>query len=257
MAELKRAFKTSAAAGFALIISFASVGGNAVAEERQFGYAMTMTAASDYMFRGISYTDNDPTVNIYNEVSYGIAYLAFWTSTIDYYPYGNWEQDVYIGFRPVTGPVSWDVSANYYMYGNKDKGQFGSTSDIAYAEFKIGASIAPVDNLTLGALVWLTPDQGYAATENISYEATASYKLQQVGVFSPTLSGLVGRSNSGTNEYYPDGYWVGHQSYTYWNAGLKLDVEKFFMDFRYWDTTINDPLTNGRFVFSVGVNLLP
>ncbi len=26
------------------------------------------------------------------------------------------------------------------------------------------------------------------------------------------------------------------QDYTYWNAGLKLAVDKYFMDFRYWDT---------------------
>jgi len=257
MAGFKTALKESAAAGIALMISFAATNSAAQAEDRKLGYAVTMTAASDYMFRGISYTDNDPTVNLYNEINYGIVYLAFWTSTIDYYPYGNWEQDVYLGFRPVTGPVSWDVSANYYMYGNKDKGQFGSTSDIAYAEFKIGASVTPVNNLTLGALVWLTPDQGYAATENVSYEATASYQLKQIGVFTPTVSGLIGYSHSGTNEYYPTGYWVGQQSYTYWNAGLKLDVEKFFMDFRYWDTTIDDPLASSRFVFSVGVNLLP
>ncbi len=41
------------------------------------------------MFRGISYTEEDPTINSYVELDYntnrlfGTAYLAFWTSNID------------------------------------------------------------------------------------------------------------------------------------------------------------------------------
>ena len=78
----------------------------ASAEDRQFGYALTITGSSDYLFRGISFTDNGPTANIYQEVSYGILYAAAWTSTINYGAYGPWEQDIYVGIRPVTGPVS-------------------------------------------------------------------------------------------------------------------------------------------------------
>ena len=83
------------------------------------------------------------------------------------------------------------------------------------------------------------------------------FGLPKLGIFSPTISGLVGHSESGTNVYYPTGYWVGEDSYTYWNAGMKLAVDKFFMDFRYWDTTLDDGLADSRFVFSAGVNLLP
>src|SRR5690606_31155758 len=153
----------------------------------------------------------------------------------------------------VTGPVSWDVSANYYMYGNRDKGEFGATSDLSYFEFKIGASVTPVKDVTLGALVWLTPDQGYAATENVSYERTMTYAQPESGIFDQRGSALLGRSESGTNEYYPTGEWVGQTSDTYWNAGVSLGVEKCFMDLRYWDTTIDDRLADGRFVFSAGV----
>jgi uncharacterized protein (TIGR02001 family) len=224
------------------------------AEDRQFGYAVTVAGGSDYIFRGISYTDESPTVSLYTEINYGIAYVAFWTSNIDYYPLGPWEQDFYLGIRPVTGPVSWDLAAYYYTYGNKD----GSTSDVDYVEFKIGATATPVTNLTAGATVWLQPDQGYAAAENISVEGSLAYALPKIGVFEPSISGLLGHSESGTNRYYPTGYWLGEDSYTYWNAGLKVTVEKFFMDFRYWDTTIDDAgLADSRFVFSAGFNLMP
>lgn len=241
----------------AVVLAALAVAGNASAEEPKLGYALTLTGSSDYMFRGISYTDNSPTVNMYNELNYGMFYAAFWTSTLDSSIYGPWEQDIYLGVRPVTGPINWDISANYYFYGNRDHGKFGDVSDLAFFEFKVGATTSPIANLTLGANAWLTPDQGYATTKNVSLEGTAAYALPKIGDFSPTASGLIGWSDSGTNQYYPTGYWLGQQSYTYWNAGLKVDVEKFFMDFRYWDTTIESEYADSRFVFSAGVNLMP
>ena len=231
----------------------------ASAEDRQFGYALTITGSSDYLFRGISFTDNKPTANVYGEVSYGIFYAALWTSTIDNANYGPWEQDIYVGLRPVTGPVSWDLQALYYTYGNRNKGPGGSSSDIDYFEFKIGATTAIREGLTIGANVFLTPDQGSAATGNISVEGTIAYDLPKFGQFAPQFTALIGQTESGNNGYYTDGagYWLGEQSYTYWNAGVKVNVDKFFMDFRYSDTTIDSDLADSRFVFSAGVNLLP
>ncbi len=222
-------------------------------EERKFTYSATVTAASDYMFRGISYTDEKPTINLYQELTYGIAYLAFWTSNIDNGNYGPWEQDIYLGIRPTTGPVTWDLAAWYYTYGNTT----GSSSDIDYFEFKIGATWSPATNWTLGGTVYLTPEQGLAATDNVSFEGTVAYTLPKMGMFDTTISGLVGQSESGKNSDYPTGYWLGEDSYTYWNVGAKVTVEKFFMDLRYWDTSIDNGLADERVVFSVGVNLLP
>jgi uncharacterized protein (TIGR02001 family) len=260
MRTISKLAKAAAGAACATLLA----GGAAQADDSAFSYYLTLTGASDYMFRGISYTDEDPTVNSYVEIDYdtkslfGTAYIAFWTSNIDNGDYGPWEQDIYVGIRPVTGPINWDFAAWYYLYGARSG---FSTWDFDYVEFKIGATVSPITNWTFGATVYLTPDQGLASTENISYEGTIAYTLPQMAmfsaIFSPTISGLVGHSDSGTNADYPDGYWLGEESYTYWNAGLKLTVEKFFMDFRYWDTTLNDGLADSRFVFSAGVNLLP
>jgi hypothetical protein len=68
---------------------------------------------------------------------------------------------------------------------------------------------------------------------------------------------LIGYSQ-GEDDFSPCG--CNSDSYTYWNAGLKLTVEKYFMDFRYWDTDISssDPVhgvADSRFVFSAGVTL--
>ncbi|MGO4686043.1 TorF family putative porin [Hyphomicrobium sp. 2TAF46] len=245
----------------------------ASAEERQFGYSLTITGSSDYLFRGISFTQNDPTANIYNEFTYGIAYLGLWTSTINNGDLGPWEQDIYLGIRPVTGPISWDISALYYLYGNRANSSRGSNAhglnpghgdvfDTSYAEFKIGATTPIRDGFVVGANVYLTPDQGYAATDNISIEGTVAYDLPKYSVFAPQFTGLVGWSHSGTNSTYKTGYWLNQQEYAYWNAGVKVNVDKYFMDFRYSGTSIDTDnpdrgKADDRFVFSAGVSLTP
>ena len=87
-------------------------------------------------------------------------------------------------------------------------------------------------------------------TESTTVEGTVSYVLPQVGVFVPTLSGLLGWTGGNT-----DGFFLGEKEYAYWNAGVKLGIEKLFMDFRYWDTNIDNDLADTRFVFTVGINL--
>ncbi len=229
------------------------------AADRQFGYSITITGVSDYIFRGISFTNENPAFQPYLEFTYGIAYVGFWGSNIGDGDtgYGPWEVDYYAGIRPVTGPVNWDLGVLYYTYGAKDPGV--STSDISYAEFKISATTSPVANLTLGLTGYYTPDQDLAVPETGTVEGSIAYTLPQFTVSSaawvPTLSGIVGYTTSSTSSDYPFGGFLGQEDYTYWNAGLKIGVDKFFMDFRYWDTTIEDDLADSRFVFSAGVTL--
>lgn len=253
------------------------------AADSPFGYTWTITGASDYMFRGISYTQSDPTVNSYLEFTYntggplGTAYFALWTSNIDTCDgagcLGPWEQDYYIGIRPVTGPISWDMAAFWYTYKNKGAGF--SWTDTDYFEFKVAGTVTPITNLALTGAIYYTPDQDLASPENVSIEGTVAYTLPAVGIFTPTVSGQVGYSDASTNSVYgtsdtanPNtgffGYWNGDDEYVYWNAGLKLAVEKFTFDFRYWDTDIpadvannslGDKQSDERFFFSAAVTL--
>src|SRR5262245_5850077 len=162
-------------------------GGAAQADDDRFSYYWTVTGASDYLFRGISYTQGDPTVNTYEEIDYdtksifGTAYIAFWTSNIDI-PGGAGpiEQDIYAGIRPVTNvaglDINWDFAVWYYLYAVKNSnadhtGPSGlSPSDLDYVEFKIAASVSPITNWTLGVTTYLTPNQDVASPENIAVE---------------------------------------------------------------------------------------
>lgn len=221
--------------------------------DRKFGYSLTLIGTSDYMFRGLSYNNEDPAFQPYLEFTYGIAYVAFGGSNIAD-PYGPFEFDTYAGIRPTTGPISWDLGVLYYQYPGAD-----NSGDVDYVEFKIGASATPVTNLTLGLTGYATPDQGDAYPETLTLEGSASYTLPSLGAITPTVSGLVGytRSPAPTIVFY------GESDYVYWNAGVRLDVEKFFVDLRYWNTNIAANALNGydtglvdsRFVVSAGVTL--
>ena len=233
-------------------------------DANKFGYSISITGTSDYMFRGISFSNQDPAFQPFIEFTYGNPkltwYLDFWGSNIAE-PYGPFEVDVYAGVRPVTGPVSWDLGVLNYTY--PENNIVGNDGD--YVEFKIAASITPFTNFTTGATLYFTPDQGHNYNETWTIEGNAAYTLPNFYMFTPVVSGIVGYTDTGQSQG-SDGFigvGLGQKDYVYWNAGLKLSVDKYFMDFRYWDTSIgknaansfNNDLGDARFVFTAGVNL--
>ena len=120
-------------------------------EAPKFGYSLTMSATSDYIFRGISSNDQDPAFQPYLEFTYGIGYLGFWGSNVAA-PANPFELDIVAGLRPVTGPVTWDIGVLWYTYP-----RLQIASDLDYVEFKVGGSITPMTNVSLGLTGYVTP----------------------------------------------------------------------------------------------------
>ncbi len=249
MSKVASVAKTVGAASIALL----TLSGAALAEE--FSWSVTGTGTNDYIFRGISFNAEDPAVQASIDATYGIFYAGVWGSMLDNgAAFGDVELDWYAGIKPVWGPVTFDFGVIYYTYF------WGTPSDTNYVELKAGATITPVQNLTLKSFFYYTPDQdNYPETWTV--EGGAGYTFPAVGIFTPTISGLVGYTEQ-TDDVIPgvtDFTALGVQDYTYWNAGLTLAVEKFTFDFRYWDTDIADDvglgLTDERFVFTASVTL--
>ncbi|RUO97698.1 TorF family putative porin [Hyphomicrobium sp.] len=263
-----------AAAGVAAAASLA-VSSAALADDApKFGYSLSIVGVSDYLFRGITYTEHDPAFQPYLEFTYGTAastlYLGIWASNIHSNPTGTngladlrpWETDIYAGWRPVTNwfdhAVNWDLGALYYTY---QQGSF-SPESVNYLELKVSATTALATNLTGGFNFFFTPDQGAIVTPwTETIEGTLAYQLPDVkglgtATITPTVSGLVGYTTAPNNS----GWFLGQDNYTYWNAGLKLAIDKYYMDFRYYGTSFNnetDPngLARDEFLFTAGVTL--
>ena len=55
-----------------------------VAPARTFSYSVNAAVTTDYMFRGISQSSNNPAVSAGLDASYGIFYVGFWGSSVDF-----------------------------------------------------------------------------------------------------------------------------------------------------------------------------
>jgi uncharacterized protein (TIGR02001 family) len=249
MAVFRRVAALVGAAG----VSLAALSGAASAEDK-FTWSVTATGTSDYVFRGISQTENDPTVQGSVGIAYGMFYAGAWASGLDFYgPNGDEAQvevDYYAGIKPTWGPATFDFGFIYYDYPGYNPG-----FDPEVLELKAGVSGEIFKGLVAGATLYYSPD--YNDFEYFVYEGTLAYTLPTFHVFTPTISGVLGQydwENPAGNSIY---------DYTYWNVGLALVVEKLTFDFRYWDTDAGEtdcfgivPSTcDERFVFSATLSL--
>lgn len=227
------------------------------AEEREFSWSMTIGGTSDYVFRGVSQTLEDPAFQMSVDMSYGIFYAGVWGSNVDFADCCNEaaEIDFYAGITPELGKLSFDFGVLYYFYPNTE---LTPGREFDYVEFKAGVKTEIVPKLTIGGTVYYTPDYVDETGAITTVEGSANYELPAMGIFTPTIGGQIGASFSENAFAVAPG-----DEYTYWNAGVVLAVENFTFDFRYWDTdvdsdptgTYNVDLFDERFVFSAKVTV--
>jgi uncharacterized protein (TIGR02001 family) len=239
-----------------LIASAAVIGclaSPALAEEREFSFSATATGTSDYVFRGISQTDESPAAQLGLDATWGILYAGIWGSNVDsdFVGGSSAEIDFYGGIRPVWGPATFDLGVLYYVYPGSSARKAGLTGDENVFELKAGVSGDILPKLTATANLYWSPEGQFDSGEYFVYEGLLSYALPKFMIFEPRISGAVGHVDN--QDFDSD--------YTYWNAGLALGVEKFTFDFRYWDSDISesDPVFGGiadeRFVFTASITL--
>lgn len=201
--------------------------GRAVAQETQGpSFAFNVGAASDYVFRGFSQTDEDPQVFGGLDASYGIAYAGVWASNVDFRDSTDVEFDLYAGVKPSAGPVIFDLGVIYYGYADQPSG-----ADYDYWEGKVAASV-PAGPATLGAAVYYSPDFFGVSDEAWYYEANAVVAIPNSKF---TVSGALGRQEQERG-----------LDYTTWNVGVGYALtDHVTFDVRYADTNASraaDPL---------------
>ena len=114
-------FKTTLLAASATI----AMGGAALAQESTspFDFSFNAGAASDYVFRGVSQTDENPQVFAGVDTSlWGVGYAGAWISNVDFNNDTDAEYDLYVGVKPTVGPFNLDLGVIYYGYINAPSG---------------------------------------------------------------------------------------------------------------------------------------
>lgn len=210
----------------ALLAAAATVamGGAAFAQEDSaLDLSFNVGAATDYVWRGVSQTDESPQISGGIDATIGgLVYAGTWLSNVDFGT-GNdtdFELDVYAGIRPQLGPVSLDFGILYYGYINAPTG-----SDQDFIEFKVAGSV-PVGPATLGAGVYYSDDFFGGTGQATYFELNGSTPVAE----KVSVSGAVG---------YQDVDYEG--DYTTWNLGVGYALTDFLgVDLRYHDTDEHD-----------------
>src|SRR5262245_40897923 len=194
------------------------------ADDKKLTLSATTYVATDYMFRGISNTNQHPEATAEFDVLYGIFYAGMWGSNTAYGD--NIEIDYYAGLTPNWGNVTFNFAALWYSYPGSPGGI--ETFDVSYLELKAAAAYT-TGQWTFGIGDWWSPDNFQVFGESNAIEGSVAYafKGKLFNFFSPTVSGILGFQS------YEDVA----SDYTYWNAGLTLGfMDHYSFDIRYWDT---------------------
>lgn len=236
--QMMNKVKVMAFAATAALAGFASA---ASAEEREFSYSFNIGGYSDYIFRGLSLSGEQPVVQGGIDIGWGSLYAGVWATDLGEYASGG-EIDLYAGYKPTWQNITFDFGVVQYTYTDNN-------GNLTYTELKTGASSELAKGLTAGVIVWYQLNNSNVDA-GLAVEGSLAYALPAVGPVSPTVSALLGHQQLDAF----DDYW-------YWNAGLTLGIEKLAIDLRYWDTDINQNSAfaagdgDSRFVASVKVTL--
>jgi uncharacterized protein (TIGR02001 family) len=180
---------------------------------------------SDYVFRGVSLNDNGPAVQGGLDWSSDQFYVGTWGSTV----VEGVEVDVYAGWTPSTGPVSWDLGIITYNYpgAHDDPG-----ARFDYYEVKAAASMDVMEHVNLGANVYYSPDN-YGGTGTATYwEVNGTYTVNDALNFTAAFG------NQEIEDPDGPGPITHSDSYNTWNIGATYTWRSFEFDLRYTDTDI-------------------
>jgi uncharacterized protein (TIGR02001 family) len=206
-------------------------------------FSGNVALTTDYQFRGISQTDQDPALQGGFDAANGIFYAGAWASTIDFAAQSaELELDLYAGLKPVVGPVTFDLGVIGYLYPSASD----DASELDYVELKAGASIAPAEGFTLGGNLYYSPEFTLDGGDSLFIEGVAAFTVND----KVSLSGGVGNQSVDASNYFVDGTTF-TDSYTTWNLGGTLTVAGFGLDLRYVDTDLDTPISEERVIFTI------
>ncbi len=195
------------------------IASHASAQESRPDVAFNVAVGSDYVFRGVSQTEEDAAISGSVDVTSGTFYAGAWASNVAFPgdPDTNAEIDIYAGIRPEFAGWTWDFGAIGYFYASQPNG-----TDYDYVEAKVAASRA-IGPATVGAAVYWSPDFFGAAEDEATYvEANGTLSLAERWA----ISGAVGRQ-----------FLSSDFDYTTWNLGVARQLtDTLALDVRYHDT---------------------
>ena len=185
------------------------------------GIAYNVGIGSEYVFRGVSQTDESIALSGGLDFTYKSFYLGTWASNVDFRPFGDrgttTEIDLYGGYKTEFAGFALDIGGIYYGYAGQPTG--GPSVDYYEGYVKATKAFGP---LTVGGSFYYSPDFTGETGDAEYYEGNVAYAYNK----KLSFSGSVGRQEIEKAA-----------SYTTWNIGASyLITDNLSLDLRYYDT---------------------
>ena len=222
------------------VLALACVGGEAAGGELH-GF---VTAGTDYVFRGVSQSNEEPALQAGLDYKLASGFFAGVLAARIEYPVtpfvpdpGNTELDAYVGFaRPAGRDFAWDVALIHYHYPGAE------AQNDAYQELGFNLHYRDVARL------------GLTASDDARTGGSSGWSVEL------ELRQPIGRTfqASGTLGHYALTHSI-WRDYRYWDVGVSSVVGPVTVDVRYYDTSdgaiflAGPKLTRARFVASLSV----
>lgn len=231
-----------------------------VAGVTQAGVTSTWTAVSDYDFRGITQTAQDPALQGSLDYAHESGwYIGAWASNIDFgidesassLKDPKIELDIYTGFtKTLDSGFSYDVGGVYYTYPEE--------SDFNYLEVYGGVGYTAKSGLSIKGKLFFSPDFGGKTTDG---DTEGEYLSGDLTVPLPANFSILGHAGYSWGDYWDklDDAGIGRPYFDY-SVGVGYTAGKFNLalkfidgsDLKEADGTPNDVFSSeSRVVFSV------
>lgn len=233
----------------AAMLASATIAGVGVAQAE---VTANVSLTTDYIFRGVSLSDNRPAIQGGFDWSSDTLYAGAWASSV----VEGMELDLYAGLTPTTGPITWDLGVIGYFYPGADD----AAAEFDYFEGMAAGSFSVTEQFSAGGALYWAPENYGDTGSAWYYEINGELALND----ATAISGALGNQTIED----PDGPFgaASEDDYTTWNVGLSHAMHGFQLDFRYHDTDIDagsdiESYTFGpssydsAFVFTIGREL--
>jgi uncharacterized protein (TIGR02001 family) len=173
----------------------------------------TVTAVSDYDFRGITQSAQDPALQ--GSIDYAHEsgfYAGVWGSNVDFGDDAEVEVDYYGGYSGGED-ITYDVGVIWYSYPDTD------------AQYDFGEVYGEVGYKWLSGKIWYSPDFSSTGDSAFYYEANGAFEL-------PANFGLSAHVGYSDGDYWDSAFDGGYMD---WSVGVTYTLGHFDLGLKWID----------------------